>query len=1401
MYRTGDGMMVELPPDMTAEEAARIEVDARAAQQKLGKGPPPKSVPDVRKPAPKPARTELPKQRAPSRRGDRGQPLPKSADVAAALRRAGAAGHAVSSPGMRGHGRGEKPTAELQSSYVGRFHAALGKWVKPAAAGGHAAPPGRHPPRAAEEPARPVDETQGKETAAGKPLARAPVTPAADPAFQQAKKQIRIEARIQRRHASAGKKRMEAENASALTEREQIDQSSEDRTTGDMERIGAAQKDAGKGFSADQFKNDLMTRINAKRPATEDEAKELAKKPPMEHIEESFSQNVAQEQGKVTGPLQEKANLPPAGGEVEKRKVDIPKPSYPRVPAPLDAKLAAPKPRTDPEISRQGDIDRLDDAMRENRLSDEQLAESREPSFLETLKVKQEAQKREAEAPGVYRGQESAVLQAAEAKAGKSLTTELGAMNRIHRGTASHVFGSQGKTESETEKRQRKIKKTIDDIYQGTVKAVNGILGTMAAQVKEDFARTLKEKTDLFNGEVRRRISDYYGDWRIDDELFGPDDVVVLDDGKTRPMTLQEKFGGGDVKTINPDVYQIFVEEKDNFLSAMNDALDAIAKNVEAGLTAAHNQILLGKAAIALFKAGLKGNELEFADQLEKEVQLKFENLEGSIDDAREDLLQTLADQYTESVGQLEKTFNEINDELKKSWLDHAFDFIETVGKTIYQLADLLLSILVRMAHLIWDIIKHPIRFFETLVSGLAQGIKDFITNIGTYMQEAFWTWITGAASVKNIRLSGGSAIETLFSVVVQVLSLTPADLRAIAEKVLGKEFMQMIDKAMAFGEKAMAFGEKALEPVAILFSKGPGALWRYIKDQMADIVRSSFDRIRESVFNTFIEKALKWIAGFFIPGGGFVKVVKAIFRAFQFVAENLERIRHFFDSVFDSMEAATQGRSEGVASKIIMGLKMGIVLALDFLAKQLGLDKIVDGVQKIIQSIRRPIVSAIEWLLGKVKPFALRMVQAAVGAAKAVVGAAKATVARVVSWWKTRKEIRLPSGEIHSLFMKGEETRAVLTIKTEEMTFVRFLELIEGKNGTSAAQKASIAKARPLAKAVDAIRDKNYGGTTDAEKEAKALEKQRDIDKALEDLRTETVNIFGDEIPYSTQPFKVDVYSGGGGEMGKEMDVEPLTSKVKDPGTAPTSASHAVYDIINLRKNAAGSDASFYIRGHLLNQNLGGKGQWRNMTPLSRSGNSIHEGSVEAVVKRAVDSGAVVRYNVKVNYATRGDRQSLKDAITNNDSNPAHVPVKHRIIDAEDHVPGSLTCSASIVRKQPDGKFAPVTNLLSDAPVLNDIKRRYSDYHVVGSLPPPTVNLNAMTFQEYLPLKRHGLTSGMGQRIVLNLLTRRQAYGTYLVFQRENTQIPASVHSLMQSDPNVLLGALGARANRFPAA
>ncbi|HEV8430877.1 MAG TPA: hypothetical protein VGQ41_23445 [Pyrinomonadaceae bacterium] len=48
-FRNREGKLIELPSDMTASEVAQLEAEAIASEKKLGKGPPPQPVPDVKK--------------------------------------------------------------------------------------------------------------------------------------------------------------------------------------------------------------------------------------------------------------------------------------------------------------------------------------------------------------------------------------------------------------------------------------------------------------------------------------------------------------------------------------------------------------------------------------------------------------------------------------------------------------------------------------------------------------------------------------------------------------------------------------------------------------------------------------------------------------------------------------------------------------------------------------------------------------------------------------------------------------------------------------------------------------------------------------------------------------------------------------------------------------------------------------------------------------------------------------------------------------------------------------------------------------------------------------------------------------------------------------------------------
>ncbi|WP_262965036.1 hypothetical protein [Methylobacter psychrophilus] len=87
MYRTSNGQMVELPSDMTVEQASRLEAEAKTAEKQLGKGSPPKPVPNINQPAKKEAKTARAKAGAKGKSIGRakGKTIPKAAGAISAL--------------------------------------------------------------------------------------------------------------------------------------------------------------------------------------------------------------------------------------------------------------------------------------------------------------------------------------------------------------------------------------------------------------------------------------------------------------------------------------------------------------------------------------------------------------------------------------------------------------------------------------------------------------------------------------------------------------------------------------------------------------------------------------------------------------------------------------------------------------------------------------------------------------------------------------------------------------------------------------------------------------------------------------------------------------------------------------------------------------------------------------------------------------------------------------------------------------------------------------------------------------------------------------------------------------------------------------------------------------------
>lgn len=98
---------------------------------------------------------------------------------------------------------------------------------------------------------------------------------------------------------------------------------------------------------------------------------------------------------------------------------------------------------------------------------------------------------------------------------------------------------------------------------------------------------------------------------------------------------------------------------------------------------------------------------------------------------------------------------------------------------------------------------------------------------------------------------------------------------------------------------------------------------------------------------------------------------------------------------------------------------------------------------------------------------------------------------------------------------------------------------------------------------------------------------------------------------------------------VGTEMVADPLGPD--HPLGTPPGGSQAVMGLLGEQ----------YIRGHLLNQNLGGPGKNHNLFPITRSANAVHETGIESTVKDWVNTK---RYWVKYKVAVSGDRNLKTD-------------------------------------------------------------------------------------------------------------------------------------------------------------
>ncbi|MEH1813552.1 MAG: DUF4157 domain-containing protein [Nostoc sp.] len=757
---------------------------------------------------------------------------------------------------------------------------------------------------------------------------KAPTSPEDDPAFQAVAGTTKEVAGLEKKHPPANSKAQEAQ-AAAQPPGNEVDSKAQANQVGEMQQAPTP------GFDAAAFKAKLMARIADMAPKNLEEADNFKNNNKLDSVKGDLSGQVKEEQKSSQGQLEEKTKEKPDASGIEAKQVTpLPKNEPGTTPTGVDADKAAPKSKGQAEVEAplQDDSKKLDQQMKEADITEEQLANSNEPEFQGALAAKKDAQTNAVEAPPQYRQQEQGILATAQATAEATAQQHLQAMHGIRTQNLGQVGEQQIGAKSKDEQARAKVAGDINKIYDKTKGKVEKTLGELDGQVIQAFDAGAADAKKAFEDYVGKRMDDYKSDRYSG--FLGP------------AKWLKDKLFG-----MPSEVNAFYQEGRQLYINQMDGVINKVVAIISKGLTQAKAEIANGKQEIQNYVNQLPQELKGVGQQAAADIDSKFEELQQSVDDKQDQLIDTLAQKYQENLEAVDARIEEMK-AANKGFIQKAFDFIVGVIKTIIELTKMLLQVLARVAGVVGQILKDPIGFLTNLIQALKQGFLNFMNNIGKHLQQGLIGWLTGTMAETGIEMPENFDLKGIFSLAMQLLGFTYETIRAQAVKRLGEEKVSRL--------------EQSVDVFQVLASEGVAGMWEFVQEKMGDLNALVIEPIKNFIIEKVITAGIEWILSLLTPASAFIKAAKAIYEIVKFFIERAQQIADLINAILDAIGAIASGAIDQAIKGVENALAKSLPVVISFLASLLGLDGIADKVQAIFRKLRKPMEKAVDWVIDK---------------------------------------------------------------------------------------------------------------------------------------------------------------------------------------------------------------------------------------------------------------------------------------------------------------------------------------------------------------------------------------------------------------------------------------------------
>ena len=394
-----------------------------------------------------------------------------------------------------------------------------------------------------------------------------------------------------------------------------------------------------------------------------------------------------------------------------------------------------------------------------------------------------------------------------------------------------------------------------------------------------------------------------------------------------------------------------------------------------------------------------------------------------------------------------------------------------------------------------------------------------------------------------------------------------PSILKLVLQ-VLGLTYDRIRAKAVKIiGERNVALIEKIATILKELITGGPERLWEMIKEYLSNLKEMVVSAIQDWVITTVIKAAITKLVSMFNPVGAIIQAILTIYNVVMFLIERINQILAFVESVVNSVAEIATGAIGTAANWIEKALAKTIPIIISFLASLLGISGITAKIVGIIKKIQDTVDKAMDKVIGKIMG----------GLGKLFGGKAKEDDP------EKAKKVALGLAAIDQ-----EDAKAAQG----------------GKQSHEDAERiaATVKREHPVFKTIIVL---DAGNAWDYEYEASPKAKKDGLKK-------------GDKESDNKQ-MKITRKTGtlAGDTVGMEMKVDWLGPN-PPAGTPPEPSVHSkLMDLLITDPTERSPDK--YIRGHLLNEHLGGRGNAENMFPITGNANSQHLHSTEKKVKNWV--------------------------------------------------------------------------------------------------------------------------------------------------------------------------------------